>query len=728
MKKTIKEIGKEEPILAPSTFEWDIKKEQSIEFFDPTLSYEITGYKPIDATHGLDFNPDWFTQSRDVKTKTGKYCNFIIGSKAYSDFWDIEYSRCRDGMTVNGYTITGDNYFFLNYYQLPILSSATKAGAGRNRDFPRFYVKQYEYFHYIELCKVVRLNALGLKARGLGFSEIGASIALTTYSVRQHSRTVIAAQLETYVSDTLDKCWKGLDFLDDETQDGFRKLRQAHNTASWKRASSINTEKVEFGWMSEIVGITADKPSKIRGDRTDLLIYEESGSWPNWKKAFIQGDALVNIQGQKFGIKIGWGTGGDSGPNLQGLAEAYYNPVTYDVLPYRHNYTADDTYVLTGYFIPAYTMISLPGYIDNRGWTDPVKGKAFYQHRRDLKSGDPKGLLVYCAEYCFTAEEALALEGENQFNTTLLSEQLANIRLHKLTPEELKPKTGNLIFTFNDHKHTASAISGVKFVPDIKGKITILEHPIEGENKSGYRNLYVAGIDGIDLGQEDTSNATRDPSDFCVVVKKRTFGISEPTYVCIYKDRPQKIEEAYRITWAILEYYHCKAVIESTRISVLSWFRTRNMQDRYFMRRPQACLGNTNSISRQYGAQATEVIIHHQLDLIDSYINDYCQNIWYEPMLNELITYSYENKRKFDIVAAMGMAELGDEELSGVAPKQIDDQSNRFQEFGYWTDSFGIKHKGIIPKGQDIVPKFNLWPEQYDDTTRIRTSDTRYVY
>jgi hypothetical protein len=41
----------------------------------------------------------------------------------------------------------------------------------------------------------------------------------------------------------------------------------------------------------------ADKPNKIRGDRTDLLIYEEGGSWPNSTKAFIQGDALVGIQG-----------------------------------------------------------------------------------------------------------------------------------------------------------------------------------------------------------------------------------------------------------------------------------------------------------------------------------------------------------------------------------------------------------------------------------------------
>jgi hypothetical protein len=38
-------------------------------------------------------------------------------------------------------------------------------------------------------------------------------------------------------------------------------------------------------------------------------------------------------------------------------------------------------------------------------------------------------------------------------------------------------------------------------------------------------------------------------------------------------------------------------------------------------------------------------------------------------MLDELHRYNDENKRKFDIVAAMGMAELADEELTGVVPK-----------------------------------------------------------
>jgi hypothetical protein len=39
-------------------------------------------------------------------------------------------------------------------------------------------------------------------------------------------------------------------------------------------------------------------------------------------------------------------------------------------------------------------------------------------------------------------------------------------------------------------------------------------------------------------------------------------------------------------------------------------------------------------------------------------------------MIQELLKYSYENKRKFDIVAAMGMCELADEEMYGKSIKE----------------------------------------------------------
>lgn len=72
------------------------------------------------------------------------------------------------------------------------------------------------------------------------------------------------------------------------------------------------------------------------------------------------------------------------------------------------------------------------------------------------------------------------------------------------------------------------------------------------------------------------------------------------------------------------------------------------------------------------------------------------------------------------------MAELGDEELNGIPPKELDSKNNKLKLFGYWTDEYGIKHKGVIPDKQSIVPSFNLWPEQYYDNSRYRTSDSRF--
>lgn len=289
---------------------WDVSISDNIDFFDSRLSYELTGYKPINKTKGLDFNPDWFTETAITYNNTGHYCQFAVGSKLYRDYWQKQYIRCRDGMTVNGYTITGDHYYFLNFYRLEDLTSATKAGGGRVMSFPKFFVAQYEYFHYIELCKRLRKDAIGLKARGVGFSEIASGIVANTYNCRRGSMCVVAAQQDNYLGKTLSKIWYQLNFCNEHTDGGFFKLRQKKDTETNKKASiikKINGEEVETGWMSEINGINADKPRKIRGDRTDILLYEESGSWPDWKKAYLQGEALVGIQGSKFGIRLAWG-------------------------------------------------------------------------------------------------------------------------------------------------------------------------------------------------------------------------------------------------------------------------------------------------------------------------------------------------------------------------------------------------------------------------------------
>lgn len=211
------------------------------------------------------------------------------------------------------------------------------------------------------------------------------------------------------------------------------------DTQMHKRASLKDKDGREFGHMSEIEGIVADSPEKIRGDRTERLFYEEAGSDKHFKKKWIQGEALINVMEEKVGTRIGWGTGGDEGAAIKGIRDMVTNPQTYNVLPYVNRHTPDGRELLSAMFIPAYvTVFRL---IDKRGWVDPEQGRDYYEKKRLSKAADPKGLLMYKAEYCFTIEEALMGEGDNMFPRDELAEQEAAITIYKTVEA---PKYGHL--------------------------------------------------------------------------------------------------------------------------------------------------------------------------------------------------------------------------------------------------------------------------------------------
>ena len=723
---------------------WDVPKDKEITVFDPTLSYEATGYRPIDQTHGLDFNPDWFTEARDNYKKTGKYCSALSKSKRWKQFWDEEYRRCKYGMTVNGYTITGDNYFFLNYYQLPVIDQNQAAGSGTDDDFPKFMVSQYMFFHYLQLCRISKQNACLMKARSIGFSEIMASVAARMYTIIKKSRTMITCFKENFLKGTFNKVDHALTFINTHA-DGFFKPRIKDTQLEVKSGyqTKVDGQFVDAGWQSVVIGILADKPSKIRGDRVDLLIYDEIGSWPDSTTAIVQGRALCEVQGINRGISVFGGTGGDKGPELAGLKKIYYNPKSYKILPFRHKWTQDLGVADTGFFIPYFLQSLNSKYMDNRGVCNIEEYKKVLIKERNQLLAVPDDYTKHCAEYCWNAEEAFSQEGQNKFNKTIISNQLANIRLHKIGP---KVQTGIIDYTYKNGQHKLDNINGFRWFPSTTGKVVILEHPIWSDmykqqqkklveeakeqgkelNLVAYnelQNLYVAGIDGIDIGASQTSEDTKSPSDFCIVIKKRIFGMNEPQYVAMYKDRPQNIREAYKIAMCLIKYYNCKVNIEATRVGFLTWAR-ENKCLQYFMKRPRATLSNIKSgKSNTYGTPATKAIINMQTDLIADFVEDYGNNIWIEEMLDQLQNYNDENKGKFDIIAAMAMAELADQELSGRQPFKVEeDVSDKFQDFGYYTDEYGYKRFGIIPQ-QEVLQNVEI--KHTYDPYRIETSDSR---
>ena len=452
----------------------------------------------------------------------------------------------------------------------------------------------------------------------------------------------------------------------------------------------INAQGDEYGPMAEIEGIVADNPTKVRGDRTERLIFEEAGSNKNMITSWVQGDALVNLGGVKVGVKISGGTGGDSGLALAGLARMFNDPMSYNILPYKHFHTRDGSVQYSGFFIPAHEFSLRKEYLDERGVTNSIEFKKFYEKKRAGMKG--QDAITYAAENCFTPDEALLKQGDNIFDAELISEQLTRIATMKDTP---KPVPMGLLWeNSGDKAHSKVNAFRLKDSP-----LLVLEEPKRDAEGNVYKNLYVVGCDGIDQAQNDSASTT-DVSDFCIVVKKRVFGMESPQYVAIYKERPKNVKSAYDMAFKLLVWYNAQCMLEYTKFGFAKFLEAEHRTD-LLMSRPDFATAGKNATKRQakrlIGIPSTVAVISHGLELISIYLSEYWQDMFFEEMLYQLLNYSFEDKRKFDIVAALVCAEIGDEALMAVSPTKSTFIQKEWKDFGWYIDDNGYRHFGVIP-------------------------------
>ncbi len=668
--------------------EWDVPIDEEVKYFDPELSYELTGYRPITMEKGLDFDPEPFREMAKIFDENGRYTEYPEGSKPWKTFWQREVDRMQNGYTIGKYRITGDNYYFINYYRMQTIPENTTAGTGRLENFPSFLAEQYKWFHYVELAERVYQDAGALKARGLGWSEMTAAMSVRPYTTNRGYNVLLTCEAEDKLQPLRDKCWLQLDWLNMNTCGGLRHVRQKVNNNETKRASKVTRDGQEFGWLSEINSIVADNPNKIRGHRVDRLVYEEAGSSKQLRKAWIQGSALTQLGGIHFGTKIFLGTGGDD-MAIDGISELFSNPSGFSILPYKNYDTYDGKPELTAFFAPAHKFALSKAYLDNRGVTNWPELKKYYEAVRSKLSG--QALLDECAEHCFIPEEALAKTGANVFDSEIISQQMMNLKIHglgeKITPMQLE-------WDKNSPRYTK-----INSYESKESKLLVVEPPQRDPEGNVWKNLYVAGLDAIDVGT-DNSAMDSDVSDFCIMILRRTFGAQEPKIVAVYKDRPRDIRIAYMIALKLLVWYNCQCMLEFTKISFQQFLRDRGKEN-LLMSRPEYAVSTRNKkkvTKRLIGVPSTEAVIKHGLELIQMFLSDYYYSIDYVELLDELLKYTYENKRKFDMVAALQMTLIGDEAMTGITPIKQIQTSKEWKDIGWYTNERGYRQFGVIPK------------------------------
>jgi hypothetical protein len=145
--------------------------------------------------------------------------------------------------------------------------------------------------------------------------------------------------------------------------------------------------------------------------------------------------------------------------------------------------------------------------------------------------------------------------------------------------------------------------------------------------------------------------------------------------------------------------------IEYTKIGVVNYFREAKQYHR-LLKRPLVAMpskgekinGLQKDHSNLIGTPASTNVIDHQDGKVKEYIEDYYANIFFLDLLEQLRDYQREDRRKYDLVIAMGLCELADEDMFGIAARGEDSPTSEFSLFGYWNDDHGVKHFGKIQK------------------------------
>jgi hypothetical protein len=617
---------------------------------------------------------------------------------------------CYDGVWVDGEYWNPYMMYWLNIFVFPV--PIYDEHGDPTEDFETSYatycnIDRY-FFDYCWKAELMRLDCAIMGGRGVGKSYMYNCILDREYRLFPGAVNVVSSTNE----DTTNEAW-------DKIEKGMEAIEAKHRALKYKRLTDSSTRK-EAGEIVELPDGTTEKrghlavfekiiygknAGKTRGKRPRKQLFEEFAAFPpSHQKGSLRacmresrGSWWVMGSIKKCTVLYS-GTGGTvENDEAEGV---FCNPKSNGILP-THDFP--DAPNGSGFFCP--THIKRAGTWEKTGCPDVTQATLEVKEEREAAKGDTESYMGLLQEYPMNIREVFTRRGVNIFNQERIAAQRIRIEHEKDCP---KPERGFLKWLKNEAGKNLSVV----WEPSTVGDIEIIEHPYwlteqsREDEKAPMNNLYVGGCDSIDQGTMDSSYATdsRRGSELGILIKKRVvdgnyWGTTSNIYVAKYVKRSANVRSDWDNALKLAVYYNAEVNIEYTKIGIVGWFRDQGYY-RLLKKRPTINLtsGDPSKLSHLVGTTAAGPIIDHQDQKIAAYLEDYSDEIWFPDILQQLQDYNREDRTKFDLVIAMGLCELADEDLMGKAAKPPSKATEGFQLYGCYTDPVtGYKKHGLIP-------------------------------
>jgi hypothetical protein len=528
---------------------------------------------------------DYFREAALFFEANGRYTNITPNSNPkseYAQFWKNELNKWKHGLVrPDGEWIPGELYFYWNYSPIWLVEKAegtkSEKRGERRREFPKPWLGDYLFFHYVNAGKEKGQHGKLLKTRGVGFSFKAAAWSPRNMYVHTGSGNPnfhLASEKGFLSGDKgiWGKILDTLDWIGDNTP--LSRMRLVDGKRAMEVQLGYEDEYgTRRGLLSSVFGISLkDNPDKARGIRGPLIHYEEDGLFPNLEKAWNVNRKAVEDGGITFGYMLAGGTGGVEGASFAGSEKLFYSPGAYNIygIPnvFDKNTTGD---TLCGFFWGAY-MNRNKCYDESVGEPDVIKALVEICHDRYVvkySSSDSGAITQKKAEEPITPQEAVMRTEGTVFPVSDLKEYLESISVKRETflsehyvGELVYASDGELVWRPIGDKHPLRAYD--VGAGDKTGCLEIFEMPKKDSNGRIIRGRYIAGIDPID--------ADVGTSMFSILVMD-TF---TDRIVAEYTGRPRTANEAYDIALRTLKFYNAEANYESNLKGLFSYFDKHN--------------------------------------------------------------------------------------------------------------------------------------------------------
>ena len=546
-------------------------------------------YRPIANNGHPDLNPD---------------------SVQYQEYWAQEMDRCVNGFKPKGMKkISGKYYFYLNYYM--ILGNDGTSGNRKTLIHPWYRAMDHEYFDTIETCKEEGKGMIVIKARDKGFSYMNSGAVAHEYTFFPFNDVGVAAGLQATADAFFDKVKKGLNGIHPNFKHSVLKDTTDIMRSGYKQKNKDGKWEIG-GYQSTIICRTMDNPEVFKGERVSLMVFEEAGEFKKLKNAYMSSKACFMDGDIQFGVPIVGGTGGDITKASRDFMDMYYSYDAYNLIPM---------------FIPA--SRAYYGFFDiNTGVENEKAAIEKLTEERDniQKSGDNDAYNLHVQNYPLTVEEAFLNTKSSRFDISLLNAQRSRI----LSSIDFRSQIqrGYLDWELGNEEFA------VKWRPHPDGPYRILAHPM-----TEFRFLDIGGVDSYD---QDTAGASDSLGSAIIYRRFANTDVPSDYVIAEYTDRPPKKEDFWDGVLKLAVYYNAKMLVEYTKIGILDYFKRMNAL-KYLKEKPESAHNPGTKTRNRYGVHMNKQVKSLLEDLIDDYIRENVEDIWFMDLIDELAVYGRQN-------------------------------------------------------------------------------------